>query len=131
MFLFAAASHVPLLSDFARQAGFSGFADIPLFSGYTLKNLPWVLILYVGVTLGAYYFWFQAMEYGSVAIGSMTYFIKPVLTPFFALLVLGEGISGRMMTGILLMLTGAATSLGRKQTGRTGTESIVDGGKKS
>ena len=131
LFLFAAASHVPLLSDFARQAGFPGFADIPLFSGYTLKNLPWVLILYVGVTLGAYYFWFQAMEYGSVAIGGMTYFIKPVLTPFFALLVLGEGISGRMMTGILLMLAGAAISLGRKQTGRTGTESIEDGGKKS
>lgn len=29
------------------------------------------------------------------------------------------------------LLAGAATSLGRKQTGRTGTESIVDGGKKS
>lgn len=129
LFLLAVASHVPLLSDFAQRAGFSGFADIPLFSGYTLENLPWVIILYVGVTLGAYYFWFQAMAYGSVALGSMTYFIKPVLTPLFALLILREKISGRMLAGILLMLAGAAVSLGRNWSGGNGTESIENGGK--
>lgn len=118
LFLLALASHVPAISLFAQQAGFPRFADIPLFSGYTWENLPWVIILYLGVTLGAYLFWFRAMEYGSVAIGSMTYFIKPALTPFFAMLVLGESLNGRMVLGILLMLAGAAVSLVKKRPAR-------------
>lgn len=123
LFLIGAASHVLWISGPVQQAGLSGFADIPLFAGYTLENLPWVIILYMGVTLGAYYFWFQAMECGSVALGSLTYFIKPALTPVFALLVLGEGISGRMLAGILLMLAGAAVSLGKNGNGRNGVSS--------
>lgn len=115
LLLIALASYIPAISRLAKQAGFPGFARIPVFSGYTWENLPWVVLLYIGVTLGAYLFWFKAMEYGNVAIGSMTYFIKPALTPFFAMVVLGENIDERMLVGILLMLSGAAISLAKKR----------------
>lgn len=55
--------------------------------------------------------WFKAMKCGSTFIGSLTYFIKPALSPFFAWLFLGEAITGRIVLGVALMLFGALLSL--------------------
>lgn len=48
---------------------------------------------------------------GSTFIGSLTYFIKPALSPFMALIFLNEAITGRILLGVLLLLIGAAVSL--------------------
>lgn len=53
----------------------------------------------------------SAMATGSTFIGSLTYFIKPALSPFMALLFLNEAITGRILLGVLLLLIGAAVSL--------------------
>lgn len=55
--------------------------------------------------------WFKAMKCGSTFIDSLTYFIKPALSPFFAWLFLGEAITGRIVLGVALMLFGALLSL--------------------
>lgn len=51
------------------------------------------------------------MECGSTFIGSLTYFIKPALSPFFAWIFLGEVITGRVVLGVALMIFGALLSL--------------------
>ena len=48
---------------------------------------------------------------GSTFIGSLTYFIKPALSPFMAMLFLHEAITGRILLGVALLLAGAAVSL--------------------
>lgn len=51
------------------------------------------------------------MECGSTFLGSLTYFVKPALSPFMAWLFLGEAITGRILAGVFLMLLGAGISL--------------------
>ncbi len=111
LFLLALLSHLPFLADWLTASGLGTYAAIPLFSGYSLAKAGWVLLLYLGVTLGAYLCWFKAMEYGSTALGSLTYFIKPALSPIFAWLILGEVIDLPMAAGMGTMLIGAAFGL--------------------
>ncbi|MGN0956966.1 DMT family transporter [Megasphaera sp.] len=111
LLLLALLSHLPFIRDSLIFYGWETYAAIPLFSGYTLANAGWVLLLYFGVTLGAYLCWFKAMEYGSTALGSLTYFIKPALSPVFAWLILGEIIDRSMAAGMTAMLIGAALGI--------------------
>lgn len=111
LLLLALLSHLPFIRDSLILYGWETYAAIPLFSGYTLANAVWVLLLYFGVTLGAYLCWFKAMEYGSTALGSLTYFIKPALSPVFAWLILGEIIDRSMAAGMAAMLIGAALGI--------------------
>jgi len=48
-----------------------------------------------------------------VALGSLTYFIKPALSPLFALIFAGEPITTKMMIGMVLMIGGAFVALKR------------------
>lgn len=111
LFLLALASHLPFIRDSLIAGGWGAYAAIPLFSGYTPANAGWVLLLYLGVTLGAYLCWFKAMEYGSTSLGSLTYFIKPAVSPVFAWLILGEIIDLPMAAGMMVMLLGAALGI--------------------
>ncbi|XOQ26635.1 MAG: Putative membrane protein [Mitsuokella multacida] len=111
LFLLALLSHVPAAASFLTKAGLGDFASVSLFGGYSLDNIGWVLLLFLGITLGAYLCWFKAMECGSTFLGSLTYFVKPALSPFMAWFFLGEIITGRILAGVLLMLLGAGISL--------------------
>lgn len=104
-------SHVPAVSNFLASHGLEQYAGISILGGYSAENLGWVILLYFGVTIGAYLCWFKAMEYGSTALGSLTYFIKPALSPILAWLFVGEAITGRLVLGILCMLIGAVLSM--------------------
>lgn len=111
LFFLACCSHIPFVAECLVQMGLADFAEVSLFGGYTIENMGWVLLLIFGVTLGGYIFWFKAMETGSTFIGSLTYFIKPALSPLMALLFLDEAITGRILLGVFLLLAGAAVSL--------------------
>lgn len=111
MLLIALLSHIPAVSTFFSSIGLTQYCNIPLFTGYSLENLPWILLLYLGVTTTAFLCWFKAMELGSTSLGSITYFIKPALSPVLAFLLLGEALNLRIVIGIILMLTGAAVGL--------------------
>ncbi len=107
----ALCTHIPAVARFLTAHGLARYARISLVNGYTWANLPWVLVLYLGVTLVAVLCWFHAMEYGSITLGSLTYFIKPALSPVFAWLLLGEAITLSMAAGMALMLLGAGIAL--------------------
>ena len=51
------------------------------------------------------------MEVGSITLGSLTYFIKPSLSPLFAWFFVGEAITFQMALGMGLMLLGARIAL--------------------
>lgn len=104
-------SHIPAVAAFFTAHGLGNYAYIPLFTGYTWANLPWVLTLYLGITLVAFLCWFRAMEVGSITLGSLTYFIKPALSPLFAWLFVGEAITFQIALGMGLMLLGARIAL--------------------
>lgn len=111
LLLVAGMSHVPAVAQYLTAHGFANYACVPLFTGYTWTNLPWILLLYIGITLVAFLSWFLAIEWGGVALGSLTYFIKPALSPIFALIFVGEPITTKMLIGMVLMISGAFVAL--------------------
>ena len=113
LFLLACCTHIPAVAAWLVQMGLPDFAEVSLFGGYTVENIGWVLLLVFGVTLGGYIFWFKAMETESTFIGSLTYFIKPALSPFMALIFFNEAITGCILLGVFLLLIGAAVSLNK------------------
>lgn len=92
------------------KAGFKMFASVNVFQGITLQTLPELIYIGVFVTGLGYVFYFLAMECTSAATASLVFFIKPALAPIFALIILGEPITGVMIAGILLIIAGSLIS---------------------
>ena len=88
-------------------AGLPAFANIPLFAGYTLENLPVVLYVSAGVAGVGFCAYFMAMEYQPASIVSLVYFFKPALSPVLAWALHGEEIPMNMLLGILLIVAGS------------------------
>lgn len=107
----AALTHIPAVSAALTNAGLGIFAEIPFFTGYTLKSLPVVLYVFLCVTGGGYASYFTAMELSSAQQASLTFFFKPALAPVLAFLILHEEIPFNMLVGILLILAGSLVSL--------------------
>lgn len=95
------------VASLLSRAGLRDFADIPVFSGLTLQNLPALIYIGVFVTGFGYAFYFLAMEATNAATASLVFFIKPALAPVLALIILGEAIKLNMIIGIILMITGS------------------------
>jgi len=76
----------------------------PVFHGI-IENFA--LVFYVSVVVSgiAYYTYFLAIKNSDVATGSYVFFIKPVLAPVIAVIVLGESILWNTYVGIALILT--------------------------
>lgn len=111
MLLIMAASHIGPVSEALQSAGFSMFADIPFFSGYTSGNILNVIYICVFVTAGGYACYFMGMEATSAMQGSLVFFFKPVLAPILAMVILGETIPWNMWLGIILMLVASLISM--------------------
>ncbi len=124
--ILAGLTHISTVSFFLRQHDLAAFADIPFFTGYTWDNLPWVLLLYIGVTIFAFLCWFYAMDCGGTALGNLTYFFKPILSPLLAIVFVGETITGRMLCGMGLMLAGALVCLLPEKNKGNKAESLAD-----
>lgn len=101
-------SHIPsFAAACSRNASLAMFSAIPLFAGITLQNFPGLLYVGICVTGLGYTFYFMAMEETNAATASLVFYIKPVLAPIFALLILHEAISGQMIAGIVLIIIGS------------------------
>lgn len=100
-------SHIPAVALWCRGAGLSLFASIPIFTGISLQSIPGLIYVGIFVTGLGYTFYFLAMENTSAATASLVFYIKPVLAPLFALAILHEAITGRMMAGIALIIVGS------------------------
>lgn len=106
-----------LLIVLSRMEGISGyvvakglpiFADIPVIRAVSMDNLPYLLYISIGVTGMGFAFYFLAIDTVGVTMTSLVFFIKPVLVPVLAYLVLGEEIPVRSLVGLGFMLVGSA-----------------------
>lgn len=104
-------THIPAVSHMFQSMGLNSFADIPVFAGYTLENLPYVLFVSVGVAGIGFCAYFLAMEYEPASVVSLVYFFKPALSPILAWMVHGEEISQTMLFGMVLIVAGSLCSI--------------------
>lgn len=111
MLAFILISYIPPVAEAFRNIGLESFANIPVFAGYTLANLPYVFFVSVGVAGIGFCAYFLAMEYQPASVVSLVYFFKPALSPLLAWAVHGEEISLNMMAGIILIVAGSLCAI--------------------
>lgn len=111
MVLLSAFTHIPALSAFLTSHNLEQFSNIPLVSGYTMANLPYVLYVYLGVTGIGYASYFKAMEIASANKASLVFFFKPILAPILAFFILRDNIPINMLMGIFCILIGSFVSI--------------------
>lgn len=92
-FIFGSLSLMPLLL----------IKDIPLFS-FDPVIWPQIIYLTVFVTGLAYYSYFRGLSMVDTSLGSMVFFVKPLLASFLAAVVLGEKLSINLLFGTMLVL---------------------------
>lgn len=107
MLLLILASHIPALAAWFRAAGLPVFADIPVFSGFGPGSLPGLAYVGIFVTGLGYTFYFLALEKTSAATAALVFYIKPVLAPVFALVILGEAITRQLLFGTVFIIIGS------------------------
>ena len=111
MLAFILISYIPAVAGLFRSIGLDSFANIPIFAGYTLENLPYVLFVSVGVAGIGFCTYFLAMVYQPASVVSLVYFFKPALAPFLSWAVHGEEISVNMLAGIALIVAGSLCAI--------------------
>ena len=95
---------IPAIGALYRGLGLDIFADVPFFSGFTLKST--LLLCHVGIGCAAIGFLLMAKitEYTSATEASFVYLVKPVLATALAVAVYREHISANRMIGIALFV---------------------------
>ena len=65
----------------------------------------WVVVLYCGIMVTGigYLFYFIGIKYSDATTGSLTFFIKPVIAPVLAVLILHETVYWNTIVGIVLL----------------------------
>ncbi|HIW16900.1 MAG TPA: DMT family transporter [Firmicutes bacterium] len=86
-------------------------ADIPIFGGISAQTLPVLLYLGIFVTGLGYYFYMKAIELGGPSVASIAFFLKPVIAPILAFIVLGEPITANLIAGVLFILAGSYVNM--------------------
>ena len=109
--IFILITHIPAIAHIFQGAGLDSFSNIPIFAGYTLENLPYVLFVSVGVAGIGFCTYFLAMEYQPASVVSLVYFFKPALSPVLAWMVHGEEITQSMFVGVSFIVIGSLCSI--------------------
>lgn len=91
---------LPAVAELLRAVGLDIFADVPFFTGFTLKST--LLLCYAGVFCAGLGFVLTAKitEYTSATEASFIYLIKPILATILAAAVYHEFISVNRIVGI-------------------------------
>jgi drug/metabolite transporter (DMT)-like permease len=85
--------------------------QVPIISGINQSNIFQILYLGIVVTGFGYVFYFLAMKETSAIIASTVFFIKPMLAPILALLILHESIPFNTIIGMGFILIGSYLSI--------------------
>ncbi len=109
--VFILLTHIPAVAQWFQSLGMENFANIPVFSGYTWANLPYVLFVSVGVAGIGFCCYFLAMEYQPASVVSLVYFFKPALSPILAWWLHGEVIAPNMLAGVVMIVAGSLCSI--------------------
>ena len=86
-----------------KAAGLDVFANIPILHGIQADNILILLYISVFVTGLGFASHLFAVETNPVAVSSLVFFVKPVLSPIMAALFLGDTIYKNEIAGILLI----------------------------
>lgn len=104
-------SHIPVIAELLHQNPITAnFAMIPYFAGINAQTIAMILYLGIGVTGIGFATYFIAMERSDVATASLVFFIKPVLAPIMALIILHEAILLNTWIGIAVIVVGSVVS---------------------
>lgn len=94
---------IPAVSEFFMNMGLDNFSAIPIFKGINSSNILILLYISIFVTGMGFVCHFFAVEKNPIAIASLVFFIKPILSPIFSLIVLKENINMNQIIGIALI----------------------------
>lgn len=83
----------------------------PVTAGIEISSLPILLYISFFVTAAGYYFYLKAIEKSGPSTASITFFIKPIIAPVIALVVLGEAITLNLVCGLVFILAGSLIGL--------------------
>ena len=111
MLILVFVGRINLVANLLCNMGLGIFTNVPLFSGYSLSNLPSVLYIFIFTTGIGYACYFKAMEKTSANTTSLIFFFKPILSPILALIILNETIPLNMLVGIIFILVGSIISI--------------------
>lgn len=111
LLILIALSHNNYVSSYFRLNGLSVFSDIPLFTGYSIRLMPILLYIFIVNTGIGYACYFKSLEETSAQITSLVFFVKPILAPILALIILHEIIPLNMVVGIIFILIGSLTAI--------------------
>ncbi|MGL4873715.1 MAG: DMT family transporter [Clostridium sp.] len=102
-------SHIKSVSNFMISRNLSMFSNIPLVQGISIHNI--VLLLYISIFVSGISFalLFIVMEKTSATMSSLIFFIKPVLSPILALILIGDMsiLKTHNYTGVIFMAIGS------------------------
>ncbi len=82
-------------------------------AGVSSSNLPTLIYISIVVTGIGYIGYFMAMKHGGVQMAATAYFIKPVLTPFAAWVVLGIIPDTTIFAALIFVVAGVILASGR------------------
>jgi drug/metabolite transporter (DMT)-like permease len=94
-------------------------AGIPWFQGLSMRNALPLLYLGVfgsGITFVCYY---KGMELTSTNVGSIVFFLKPILGTIYAVIILNERLSLEFIIGAMLILAGSTVMIYGKERHRS------------
>ena len=81
--------------------------DIPVLKGISWGSAPILLYLGICVTGFGYYFYLYAIEHTGPSMASIAFFLKPIIAPVLAFIVLKEPITLNLVIGVIFILAGS------------------------
>jgi drug/metabolite transporter (DMT)-like permease len=85
----------------------------PVFEGVA-DHIAIILYVSIIVTGGGYLLYFLTLKYQGASTASIIFFLKPVIAPIFAVVLLGEAITHNMVAGIALIVAASYILIFRK-----------------
>ena len=85
--------------------------DIPVMKDVDLEHAPILLYLGIVVTGLGYYFYLKAIELAGPSMASIAFFLKPIIAPVLAYIILGEPITLTLALGVVFILAGSYINL--------------------
>lgn len=104
-------SHINSVSNWLVSKNLSLFHSIPIIHGISLNNI--LILLYISIVISGISFGllFIVMERTSATIASLMFFVKPILAPILALIIIHDTALFKInnLSGVILMLIGSFT----------------------
>ena len=88
------------------------FLKVDIVSGVSMDNLP--VLLYIGIAVSgiAYWTYFNAIKLGGAQTAALTFFIKPILTPFATFFINGITPKGNILIAVVFVVADAVLASG-------------------